>query len=194
VAKVDIPSSVSYGIVSPGRAASLTAKHGAGSDSFAKALGAVVEGVTFFELAQVAVADTRVKVAFEALARRKRAQLTKLEAIAGPTAKDASTPAGIYPLDAVSKVECYVCGYVTETRAMPNQCPKCGTARYTFEKEIALTKAWEIAGDTARREAALFQDAAAHASGPAQKTLADLARDDEGLAAEAGKELAELRS
>ncbi len=172
----------------------MTAKHGAGSDSLAKALGAVVEGITFYELAQVAVADTRVKVAFEGLGRRKRAQLAKLETVAGPTAKDASTPPGIYPLDAVSKVECYVCGYVAETKAIPNQCPKCGTARYTFEKEIALSKAWEIAGDTARREAALFKDAAAHASGPTQQALADLARDDEGLAAEAGKELAELRS
>ena len=172
----------------------MAAKHGGESDPLGKALGVVLEGITFYELAHNAVADTRVKVAFEGLGRRKRAQLARLEAVAGSAAKDAAVLPGIYPLDAVSKVECYVCGYVTETKAIPNQCPKCGTARYTFEKEIALTKAWEIAGETARKEALLFKEAAVQAHGEAQVALEDLAREEEGLATEAGNEVAELRS
>ena len=135
-----------------------------------------------------------MKVAFEGLGRRKRAQLARLESVAGTSRRTASPSTGIYPLDVVSKVECYVCGYVAETKSIPNQCPKCGTARYTFEKEIALSKAWEIAGDTARQEAALFKEAAAHSTGAAREALTDLAKDDEGIAAEAGRELAELRS
>ena len=172
----------------------MTAKLGGESDPLGKALGAVLEGITFYELAHNAVADTRVKVVFEGLGRRKRAQLGRLEAVAGTAAKDAAILPGIYPLDAVSKVECYVCGYVTETKSIPSQCPKCGTARYTFEKEIALTKAWEIAGETAAKEAALLKEAAGHARGEAQTTLESLAREEEGLASEAGKEVAELRS
>ncbi len=171
----------------------MTAKVSTGSDALSAALGAVLEGVTFYELAHLIAADTRVKVTFEDLQRRKAAQLTKLEAFVPPTAKDAAPRPGIFPIDSVSKAECYVCGHIVETKALPSQCPNCGTARYTFEKEIALARAWEIAAEAARRSATLFRAAAASASGAAA-TLEVLAGEEDELSKEAGHELAELRS
>ncbi len=164
------------------------------ADSLQQALGAVLEGVTFYELARVISADTRVKVTFEDLGRRKAAQLKRLEDVAGPSAKDAALYPNLYPLDAVAKAECYVCGHVVETRNLPNQCPKCGTARYTFEKEIALAKAWEIAAETSRKSAELFRDLASQSPAAVKALFEEFAKEDQALAAEAGKELAELRS
>ncbi len=172
----------------------MSAKRASEANSVAQALGAILEGVMFFQLAQIVSADTRVKVTFEELGRRKADQKTRIEAIAGPGAAEAAPYPGIYPLDAVSKAECYVCGHVVETRSMPSQCPSCGTARYTFAKEIALTKAWEIAAETSRRSSALLRGLAAKSSGHAAQVLTALAAEDEALTAEAGKELAELRS
>lgn len=153
-----------------------------------------MEGLTFYDLANAAVAEVRVKVTFEELGRRKKTQLAKLEALAGPNAKQAAVMPGIYPIEAVAKVECYVCGYAADTKTMPNQCPSCGAARYAFEKEIALTKAWEIAAETGRTSAVLFRDSAARAEGTARTVLEELAREDEGQATQADRQLAELRT
>ncbi len=172
----------------------LSPKHAGEAESLQHALGAVLEGIAFYQLAQIVSADTRVKVTFEDLGRRRAAQLAKLEALTGPSAKDGAVYPNLYPLDAVSKAECYVCGHVVETKNMPNQCPQCGTARYTFEKEIALTKAWEIAAETSRKSADLFRSSAEASTGRARALLEELAKEDQALAAEAGKELAELRS
>ncbi len=157
----------------------MTSKGGHESGALARAIGAVVEGLTFYDLANAAVAEVRVKVAFEELGRRKRAQLARLEAVTGRTAKDAAVLPGIFPMDAVSK---------------PNQCPNCGAARYAFEKEIALTKAWEIARDSGRKSAALFREAASKAERPAQAVFEELARDEESEVAQADRQLAELRT
>src|SRR5438132_4850611 len=109
-----------------------------------------------------------------------------------------ATPAAVMPcthtLDAVAKVECYVCGFVAETKAMPSVCPSCGAARYAFEKEIALAKAWEIASETGRHSAVLFRASAAQAAGPARTLLEDLAKEDEGQAVQADRQLADLRT
>src|SRR5213596_2671220 len=172
----------------------LTLKVGKGSDALVRALGAVVEGLTFYDLANAAVAEMRVKVTFEELGRRKKAQLAKLEAVAGTNATHAAVMPGIYPLDAVAKVECYVCGFVAETKAMPSVCPSCGAARYAFEKEIALAKAWEIASETDRHSAVLFRASAAQAAGATRTLLEDLAKEDEGQAVQADRQLAELRA
>ncbi len=172
----------------------MSAKRPSDADVLQRALGAVLEGLSFYELAHAISADTRVKVTFEDLGRRKGAQAAKLEAAAGPGARDGAIFPGIYPLDAVSKAECYVCGHVVETRNLPNQCPKCGTARYTFEKEIALTKAWETASEASRKSADLFRDLASKAPAKSKALLEELEKEDRALAAEAGKELAELRS
>ena len=172
----------------------MTSKGGKESDALARVIGAVVEGVTFYDLAHVAVAEMRVKITFEELGLRKKAQLAKLEAIAGGSARDAAVLPGIYPLDAVAKVECYVCGYVAETKSMPSQCPNCGAARYAFEKEIGLNKAWEIAAEAGRKSAVLFHDAASLAVGSAKTSLQELAHEEEGGVAQADKQLAELRT
>ena len=172
----------------------MTSKEWKESDALARAIGAVVEGLTFYDLANAAVAEMRVKVAFEELGRQKKAQLARLESVAGPNVKDAAVMPGIYPIDAVAKVECYVCGYGVETKAMPSQCPNCGAARYAFEKEIALTKVWEIAAETGRKSATLLRDSAARLEGRTKDVLAELAREDEGQALQADKQLAELRT
>ncbi len=172
----------------------MAAKRASEANSLQQALGVVLEGVTFYELAHMVSADTRVKVTFEDLGRRKLDQLKRLEALAGPGAREAAVYPNVYPLDAVAKAECYVCGHVVDTRNLPNQCPECGTARYTFEKEIALTKAWEIAAETSRKSADLFRNLASRSPDATKTLLEELAKEDQALAAEAGKELAELRS
>ena len=172
----------------------MTSKGGKESDVLGRALGAVLEGLTFYDLANAAVAEMRVKVAFEELGLRKKAQLAKLEAVAGPNAKEAAVMPGIYPIDAVAKVECYVCGFAAETKAMPSQCPNCGAARYAFEKEIALSKAWQIAAETGRSSAVLFRTSAARAEGPTRAVLEELAREDDSQATKADQQLAELRT
>ena len=172
----------------------MVSKGGKEADALGRAIGAVLEALTFYDLANAAVAEMRVKVAFEELGRRKKTQLAKLEAVAGPHAKDAAVMPGIYPIEAVAKVECYVCGHAAETKAMPNQCPSCGAARYAFEKEIALTKAWEIAAQTGRRSAVVFRTSASHAADETRAVLEELAREDEGQATQADRQLAELRT
>ncbi len=172
----------------------MSAKHLSDADVLKQALGAVLEAAAFYGMAQVISADTRVKVTFEDLGRRAAGQLARLEAVAGPGGRDGAVFPNIYPLDAVSKAECYVCGYVVETRNLPNQCPKCGTARYTFEKEIALTRAWETASEASRKSADLFQGLARNAPAKLRPLLEALEKEDRDLASEAGKELAELRS
>lgn len=192
MAKVDIPTSVSQQPAGS-RGGALIAKHVGSSDALAKAVGATLEGLTFYEFAHVVAADTRVKVTFEDLGRRKKAELAKLEAVAGKAAKEVSVRPGIFPLDSVSKAECYVCGHIVETGQMPEQCPKCGTARYTFEKEISLAKAWEIAGEAARKSAAFFRELKSQAGPDGKSVLDELAKMEDALATEAGQELAELR-
>lgn len=172
----------------------MSVKHASEADSLHQALGVVLEGLTFYELAQIVSADTRVKVTFEDLGRRKADQRKRLEELTGPAAKDAALFPNVYPMDAVSRAECYVCGHVVDTRDMPDQCPKCGTARYTFEKEVALTKAWEIAAETSRKSGEALRGLASKSTGKAKELLESLAREDRALADEAGKELAELRS
>ena len=66
--------------------------------------------------------------------------------------------------------------------------------RYAFEKEISLSKAWEIAAEAGRKSAILFGESAAHAGGRAKVVLEELARDEEGRAVQAARQLAELRT
>jgi len=172
----------------------LTSKGGKESDALARAFGALVEGLTFYDLANVAVAEMRVKVAFEELGRHKKDQLARLEGVAGSGVKDAAVMPGIYPINVVAKVECYVCGFVAETKAMPNNCPNCGAARYAFEKEISLSKAWEIAAEAGRKSATLFGESAAHTAGRTKAVLEELAQDEQGQAVQADRQLAELRT
>src|SRR5438094_5731686 len=75
----------------------LTWKVGKDSDALVRPLGAVVEGLTFYDLANAAVAEMRDKVTFEELGRRNRAQLAKLEAVAGTDAAQPAVILGFYP-------------------------------------------------------------------------------------------------
>jgi len=195
VANVDIPSIASSNPVGFwGWPETVTSKGGSEPGALARAFGTVLEGLTFYDLANAVTAEVRVKVAFEEFGRVKRAQLAKLEAVAPPGTKDAAKWPGIFPLDAVSKVDCYVCGYTVDAKALPNQCPKCGAARYAFEKEIALSKVWEIAVDAGRKSAALFREAAAQTQRRARAVLEELAREEEEHASDADRQLAELRT
>src|SRR3989442_12829133 len=124
----------------------------------------------------------RVKVAFEELGRHKKDQLARLEGVAGSGVKDAAVMPGIYPINVVAKVECYVCGFVAETKAMPNNCPNCGAARYAFEKEISLSKAWEIAAEAGRKSATLFGESAARTAGRTKAVPEDVVQDEQGQA------------
>lgn len=173
---------------------SVSAERGGGRDPLTEALAVVLEGVTFYDLAHVAVADTRVKSTFEDLGRQKQAQLKRLEAATGPGARAAAQMPGIYPLEVVAKVECYVCGHLADTRSMPSVCPSCGAARYSFEKEIALSKAWEIAGAAARTSSGRFRDLAGRASGGGKALLEELAKEEDGIASKADQHAAELRT
>lgn len=165
--------------------------HALGPDPLAAAVGAVAEGVSFYDLAHVAAADVRVKVTFEDLGARKRSQLDRLEALVGLEARKAAPAPGFYPIADVSKLECYVCGHVLDTQARPAQCPKCGAAGYAFEKEIALSKAWEIAGAAARKSAELFRGLAAKAKGDGKALLEALATEEDRLARDADAARAE---
>src|SRR2546428_2362353 len=107
----------------------------------------------------------RGKGAFENLGRHKKDQLARLESVAGSGPKEAAVMPGIYPMNVVAKVECYVFGFVAETKAMPNTCPNCGAARYAFEKEISLSKAKAIAAAAGRTSATLVRESAAAAGG-----------------------------
>ncbi|OGS61851.1 MAG: hypothetical protein A3K59_07155 [Euryarchaeota archaeon RBG_19FT_COMBO_69_17] len=162
--------------------------------SLGAALGAAAEGVAFYDLANVVAADVRVKVTFEDLGRRKRSQLERLESVAGPGVRDAAPRPGVYPLGMVAKVDCYVCGLTVEAASMPNQCPNCGAARYAFEQEIALAKAWAVASAAARKVAALYRAAAPKAPADVRALLEALAAEEDALAAEADREIAELRT
>src|SRR5207245_10961751 len=133
-------------------------------------------------------------MAVEGRGRASTRELGRLDGVAGTNATHAAVMPGIYPLDAVAKVECYVCGFVAETKAMPSACPSCGAARYAFEKEIALAQAWEIASETGRHSAVLFRAFATHAAGAARTLLEDLAKEDEAQAGQADRQVAELRA
>ena len=166
--------------------------HAQGLDPLAVAVGAVVEGVTFYDLAHVVAADMRVKVTFEGLGRRKREQLSRLEAkVGGEVARAAPAP-GFYPLADVSRLECYVCGHTIDTGTKPAQCPNCGAAGYAFEREITLAKAWEIAAAAARKSAALFRELAGRAHGDGKPLLGELAKEEDRLASDADEAHAEL--
>src|SRR2546428_11989527 len=89
-----------------GAAGYLTSKGGKGSDALARAFGALVEGLTFYDLANVAVAEMRVKGAFEEIGRHKKDQLARLERVGGPGVKGAAGMPGHYPIHVVGKGGC----------------------------------------------------------------------------------------
>ncbi len=142
------------------------------------ALGAVVQlerdGVTFHRRASAIAADPRVRQLFERLAREREESLAALEA-AVSDAKARQSPSegpSPYPFDAVAKVECYACGYVSEE--IPPSCPSCGAARYAFEKEFRPSLAWETAVASGKARIEALEAAAALAKGALRAALHDV--------------------
>lgn len=107
------------------------------------------EGAAFFEKAHVLVRDPRVREVFDRFAVAKKEQLRSLEeslkALSVPIAAGEQRKEPTYPLAEFQNAECYVCGYSTDIPVTPESCPRCGASKYTFEKEISLRRAWEIA-------------------------------------------------
>src|SRR5438093_267312 len=89
---------------------------------------------------------------------------------------------------------CWGGGVGCRREGVPNNCPNCGAARYAFEKEISLSKAWEIAAEAGRKSATLFGESAAHTAGRTKAVLEELAQDEQGQAVQADRQLAELRT
>ncbi|OGS50939.1 MAG: hypothetical protein A3K65_03760 [Euryarchaeota archaeon RBG_16_68_12] len=78
----------------------------------------------------------------------------------------------MYPFEAVAKVECYACGYVSEE--IPPSCPSCGAARYAFEKEFKPSMAWEISVAAGKARIAEIEAAAPLAKGALKAAMETL--------------------
>ena len=78
--------------LAPRVADAVSAKHASDADVLKLALGAVLEGVAFYEFAQILSADTRGKVTFADLGPRKASQPPRLTAPPRPDPDPASPP------------------------------------------------------------------------------------------------------
>ncbi len=163
-------------------------------ESFATVLAVEESGVAFYERANAITADPRVKLIFNRLARQKQDHVKLLRDRAASLGIRGGRPAPLpsfYPVDAFAKVECYVCGYVSVE--IPDACPKCGAARYAFEKEVSKATAWELAATTARASLALVRSLGE--KHPAAKPLLEPLRGaEEALVREAESALAQPKS
>ena len=135
-----------------------------------------------------------MKLIFTRLARTKQdhAKLLRERAASlGVRSGRAAAAPSVYPTDAFAKVECYVCGYTASE--IPGSCPKCGAARYAFEKEISRATAWELAASGARSTLAFLQGLAE--KHPAARSLLDSLRGaEEAFFSEAEAQLAQTKS
>lgn len=162
--------------------------------SLGEALRYAREGVAFFRRAGEVAADPRVRLAFERLARQRQTSFDDL----GKSIKNGGLrlppPGGTgpYPFSAVAKVECYVCGYASE--AIPTMCPRCGAARYAFEKEFGRAKPWEIAVESARIGIAALEAALKEAEPPLRSALGAVLERERTLLRESERELAAARA
>ncbi|HEY4704258.1 MAG TPA: hypothetical protein VII27_00785 [Thermoplasmata archaeon] len=162
--------------------------------AIAEALKSERDGVAFYQRANHVAADPRVKQILARLARHREEDLRALEdavAKAGlrPPAGGGHTP---YPFEAVAKLVCYACGYVTEE--LPASCPSCGAARYAFEKEISKAMAWETAVAAGKAGVAALDAAGRHATGGLRAALDALLARERALLKEAEAELASAKA
>ncbi len=163
-------------------------------ESFAASLALEEAGVAFFERAGAVTADPRVKLIFHRLARGKQDHIKLLRdraAALGIRGTRAATAPAVYPTEAFARVECYVCGH--SSMDIPDACPKCGSARYAYEKEISKAMAWELAATSARASASYLRGLEDRY--PAGLPLVDpLSAAEEASAREAEGELARSKS
>lgn len=160
--------------------------------SLGEALRFARDGVTFFRRAAEIAADPRVRLTFEKLAHWRQTTLRDLDratAEAGLAVSDAGGP-GPYPFEAVEKVECYVCGYIS--REIPLTCPSCGGAGYSFTREFARSHPWEIAVSSGVVGVAALEAAAGAAKGVARSVITALLERERAWLREAEKELASV--
>lgn len=152
------------------------------------------DGVAFFRRAGEVAADPRVRLAFERLAHERRVSLDDLEKSIRNAGLRLAPPRGTgpYPFAAVAKVECYVCGYSSEE--IPTMCPRCGAARYAFEKEFARTKPWEIAVESVRIGVVALEAALKQAEAPLRSALGAVLERERTLLRESERELAAARA
>ena len=132
------------------------------------------DGLTFHRRASAIAADPRVRQLFERLAREREEALSALEDAVGKAGvtPPTSTAPTVYPFEAVAKVECYACGYVSEE--IPPSCPSCGAARYAFEKEFKPSMAWEISVAAGKARIAEIEAAAPLAKGALKAAMETL--------------------
>ncbi len=161
--------------------------------ALAEALKFERDGAAFYQRANLVAADPRVKQLFARLARRREEDVRTLEdavATSGlrPPAGTGHTP---FPFEAVAKVECYACGYVTEE--IPPSCPSCGAARYAFEKEISTAMGWEIAVASGKAGVAALEAALRQSSGGLKAALESLLARERALLEEAEAEFASAK-
>lgn len=155
------------------------------------------EGVSFFEKAHVLVGDPRVREVFDKLAEAKREQLRSLEeslrALNVPaTAKD-DRKSLAYPLADFEKAECYVCGYSTGLKEIPESCPRCGASRYAFEKEVSFRRAWEIAEEGSDSALKILGEAEKDAEPTVKHILAEQISFEQKLLDEARRQLEQAK-
>lgn len=172
----------------------MTGGHTGLEASLGEALRYAREGAAFFRRAGEVAADPRVRLAFEWLARQRQSSLDDLEKSIKNGGLRLVPPRGTgpYPFAAVAKVECYVCGYASEE--IPTMCPRCGAARYAFEKEFGRAKPWEIAVESARVGVAALQTALREAEPPLRSALGAVLERERGLLQESERELAAARA
>ncbi|HTD81010.1 MAG TPA: hypothetical protein VK723_02540 [Thermoplasmata archaeon] len=161
-------------------------------------LGAVLklerDGAAFFRRANAIAADPRVRQQFERLSRQREESAKLLEAAAARSGVKATPAPGPnpYPFEAIAKVECYSCGYVTEE--IPTSCPQCGSARYAFEREFTKAMIWGTALASGKAVAAGVQAAIPQTKGELKAALETLLERERALLKEAEGELASAKA
>ena len=161
-------------------------------------LGAVLklerDGAAFFRRANVIAADPRVRQVFDRLAREREEGARLVEKAAAKAAMRIVPLGGPnpYPFEAIAKLECYACGYVTEE--IPTSCPQCGAARYAFEREFTKAMIWGTALSSGKAVCQGVQAAIPHAKGEVRAALETLLKREQALLKEAEGELASAKA
>ena len=173
----------------------LTVSGGKHSES---SLGTVLklerDGAAFFRRANVIAADPRTRQLFDRLAREREEGARLVEEAASKSGVRIAAAGGPnpYPFEAIAKVECYACGYVTEE--IPTSCPQCGAARYSFEREFTKSMIWGTARASGTALAEAVRAAIPGSKAGLQAVLESLLKREQALLKEAEGELASAKA
>lgn len=161
-------------------------------------LGAVLklerDGAAFFRRANVIAADPRTRQLFDRLAREREEGARLIEAAAAKAGVRVVPSGGPnpYSFEAIAKVECYACGYVTEE--IPTSCPQCGAARYAFEREFTKSMIWGTALASGKAVAEGVRAAIPGAKADLRAALESVLKREQALQKEAEGELASAKA